>query len=106
MNPPPDGPRRRPGVLVELTLLLLWFLLFTRLDAAVGRDVAAADANALALQSIEHAAHLDIERSPNGWLAGHPILAIGWPDFCAGRSPNDDRFGTDQTLSPSARTLR
>jgi hypothetical protein len=64
----------RPGVLVELALLLLWFLLFARLDAAVGKDLAAATANALALQSTEHAVHIDIERSANGWLAGNPAL--------------------------------
>lgn len=65
----------RPGVLVELILLLLWFLLFTRLYAAVGKDLAAADANALALQSTEHAMHIDIERSANGWLVGNPVLS-------------------------------
>ncbi|RSM46121.1 inositol phosphorylceramide synthase [Amycolatopsis balhimycina DSM 5908] len=64
----------RPAVLVELLLLLLWFLLFARLDAAVGKDFAAATANALALQSTEHAIHIDIERSVNGRLAGNPVL--------------------------------
>lgn len=59
----------------ELVFLLLWFLLFARLDAAVGKDFAAATANALALQSIEHLAHLDIELSVNGLLAGHPLFA-------------------------------
>jgi hypothetical protein len=73
--PPPDSQRRRPGrVLVELVFLLLWFLLFTRLDAAVGKDFVAANAHALALQSAEHAVHLDIERSANGWLAANPVL--------------------------------
>lgn len=65
----------RPGVLIELILLLLWFLLFTRLDAAVGKDLAAANGNALALQSMEHAVHIDIERSANGWLAGNLVLS-------------------------------
>jgi membrane-associated phospholipid phosphatase len=64
----------RPGVLNELIFLLLWLLLFTRLDSAVGKDLAAADANALTLQSIERAMHIDIERSVNDWLAGNPIL--------------------------------
>lgn len=64
----------RTRALVELVLLLLWFLLFTRLEAAAGRDLAAADAHALTLQSVEHALHLDIERSANGWLAGNPLL--------------------------------
>ncbi|MFB9687910.1 phosphatase PAP2 family protein [Amycolatopsis plumensis] len=68
------GAGGRPGALVELVFLLLWFLLFTRLDAAVGKDFAAADANAQALQAVESAAHLDIELSANTWLAGHPLL--------------------------------
>jgi hypothetical protein len=77
VDPPPDGRRRRPwaAALVELVLLVLWFLLFTRLDAAVGKDVAAAGADALALQSAEHSVHIDIERSVNGWLAGNPVLS-------------------------------
>jgi hypothetical protein len=65
---------RRPGAFVELILLVLWFLLFVRLDAAVGKDLAAATANALALQSAEHAVHLDVELSANGWLVGNPVL--------------------------------
>ena len=86
MHPPAATPRRwadalfrgaggRPGVLVELAFLVLWFLLFARLDAVVGTDFAAADAHAQALQAIEHLAHIDLERSVNGWLAGHPLLA-------------------------------
>jgi PAP2 superfamily protein len=65
----------RPGVLVELILLLLWFLLFARLAAALGKDFAAAAANALALQSMEHAVHIDIELTANGWLAGNVVLS-------------------------------
>ncbi len=65
----------RPGVLNELILLLFWFLLFTRLDAAVGKDLAAANAHALALQSMEHAMHIDIERSANGWMVENLILS-------------------------------
>jgi hypothetical protein len=75
VNPPPDGERRRPRPVAELVLLLLWFVLFTRLDAVVGKDLAAATANALTLQSAEHAVHIDIERSANAWLAGNPVLA-------------------------------
>ncbi|MEV6825964.1 phosphatase PAP2 family protein [Amycolatopsis sp. NPDC051102] len=71
MDPPVD---ERPRVLAELVFLLLWFLLFSWLDAAVGRDLAAANAHALTLQAAEHAVHLDIERSVNTWLAGHPVL--------------------------------
>jgi hypothetical protein len=70
MNPPPVSKWT-----VELILLLLWFLLFAHLDAAVGKDLAAANANALALQSMERAVHIDIERSANGWLAGNPVLS-------------------------------
>ncbi|KDN19289.1 phosphatase PAP2 family protein [Amycolatopsis rifamycinica] len=66
---------RRPRALVEGLFLLVWFVLFARLDAVVGTDFAAADANALALQSVEQAAHVDVERSVNGWLAGRPVLA-------------------------------
>ncbi len=55
--------------------LPLWFLLFTRLHSAAGKDVQAATANALALQSTEHALHMDIERSANHWLVGHLVLS-------------------------------
>ena len=65
----------RPGVLVELVLLALWFVLFTRLHAAAGKDFATATSYALALQSAEHAVHLDIELSANRWLVGNPVLA-------------------------------
>jgi len=41
----------------------------------MGKDVATATANALALQAAERAVHLDIELSANGWLAGHPVLS-------------------------------
>ncbi|MCR6482905.1 phosphatase PAP2 family protein [Amycolatopsis sp. OK19-0408] len=65
----------RPAVLTELIFLGLGFLLFTRLDAAVGKDFTAATANALALQATEHTLHVDIERSANAWLAANPLLA-------------------------------
>ncbi|SDX56892.1 PAP2 superfamily protein [Amycolatopsis xylanica] len=55
--------------------LLLWLLLFTRLHAAMGTDVTAATDNALALQSAEKAAHLDIELHANACLAAHPVLS-------------------------------
>jgi hypothetical protein len=61
-------------VLVELVLLVLWFLLFTRLHAAAGQDFAAAQANSLTLQSIEQALHIDIERTANVWLTANPVL--------------------------------
>jgi hypothetical protein len=54
--------------------LLLVILLFSRLHAAAGKDVAAATANALALQSMERALHLDIALSANQWLTEHPAL--------------------------------
>jgi hypothetical protein len=73
-----DSERRLPrrlGALAEVIGLLLWLLLFTRLHAAAGRDFAAATANALSVRSAEQAVHLDIERSVNGWLAGHLVLS-------------------------------
>jgi hypothetical protein len=68
------GVPRRPAVLVEVLGLLLGLLLFLRLHAAAGKDVAAATANARALQSVERVLHLDIERSANAWLTAHPVL--------------------------------
>lgn len=65
----------RPGALVEVIGLLLWFVLFTYVHSALGKDITVATANALALQSTEHAVHIDIERSANDWLAGHPVLS-------------------------------
>jgi hypothetical protein len=62
-------------VLAELVFLLLWFLLFAWLDGLVGKDFAAATAHALALQSAEHAVHIDIEGSANRWLAGNAVLS-------------------------------
>ena len=55
--------------------LLLWVLLFARLQSAAGKDITAATANALALQSMERALHIDIELSANHWLAGHLVLS-------------------------------
>lgn len=55
--------------------MLLAVVLFTRAHAAAGRDVAAtATANALALQSVERALHLDIALAANAWLTDHPAL--------------------------------
>lgn len=64
----------RPAPLVEVAGLLLVILLFSWLHAIAGKDVAAATANALALQSIERALHLDIELRANQWLTEHPSL--------------------------------
>jgi PAP2 superfamily protein len=64
----------RPVVLAEVVGLLLWFLVFFRLHASVGTDIAAAAGNARALQSVERVLHLDIERSANRWLTEHPAL--------------------------------
>jgi hypothetical protein len=66
--------RRRPAALVEVVGLVLGFWLFARLHAAVARDVDVATANAHALQSVERTLHLNIERTANEWLAGHPAL--------------------------------
>jgi hypothetical protein len=57
--------------LVELVVLVLVLLTFTRLHAGIGADVGTATANAEALQSIEQSLHLDIELATNRWLAGH-----------------------------------
>ncbi|MFC7717393.1 phosphatase PAP2 family protein [Nonomuraea recticatena] len=64
----------RPAPLVEVAGLLLVIFLFSRLHAAAGKDVAAATANALTLQSIERAVHLDIALGANQWLTEHPAL--------------------------------
>ncbi|MFF4779639.1 phosphatase PAP2 family protein [Microtetraspora fusca] len=68
------GVRGRPGVLVEVIVLLLGFLFFAHFHALAGKDVASATANALALQSVERALHVDIEQMANEWLTGHPAL--------------------------------
>lgn len=65
----------RPRALVELIGLLLWFVVFARLQSAAGQDVVTATANALALQSAERALHIDIAASVNHWLAGHLVLS-------------------------------
>jgi len=65
----------RPSAPAEVIGLVLWILLFTRLQSAAGKDITAATANALALQSMERAMHIDIERSANHWLAGHLVLS-------------------------------
>ncbi|GAA1313987.1 hypothetical protein Psi02_64440 [Planotetraspora silvatica] len=61
-------------MLIEVIVLLLGFLLFTHFHAAAGKDIASATANALALQSVEHALHVDIEQMANEWLTEHPAL--------------------------------
>ncbi|NUW46233.1 phosphatase PAP2 family protein [Nonomuraea rhodomycinica] len=65
---------RRPAPLPEVAGLLLVILLFSRLHAAVGKDVAVATADALTLQSMERALHLDVELRANRWLTEHPAL--------------------------------
>jgi hypothetical protein len=71
---PGGGADRRPAAFVEAVVLLLAFLVFLRLHAAAGTDVAFATANARALQSVERVLHVDVERGANAWLAGHPAL--------------------------------
>ncbi|MGW5722960.1 phosphatase PAP2 family protein [Amycolatopsis sp. NPDC003865] len=63
------------GRVAEVVILLLWFVLFARIAALLGTDLAAANAHALAVQSAEHAVHIDVESSANRWLAGNPPLA-------------------------------
>ena len=53
---------------------MLWVALFARLQAMAGKDVAAATANALAVQAVERALHVDLELTANRWLVEHPIL--------------------------------
>ena len=64
----------RPAALGEVVLLLVWFVVFTRLFAAAGRDLASATANARTLQSLERALHVNIELTANAWLTEHPAL--------------------------------
>ncbi|GII86032.1 inositol phosphorylceramide synthase [Sphaerisporangium siamense] len=64
----------RPAPLVEAAFLLLVILLFSRVHAVVATDAAVATANALTLQSIERALHLDIALGANRWLTEHPFL--------------------------------
>lgn len=74
--------RRQPGAgssgwraaTTEVVIIALVLLAFTRLQSAAGTDVAAATANALALQSVEQVLHLDIELAANAWLVEHPAL--------------------------------
>lgn len=68
------GAGGQPGALIEVIGLLLWFVLFTRLHSAAGKDIAAATSHALSLQSVERTLHINIERSTNGWLVGHVVL--------------------------------
>lgn len=64
----------RPGALSEVVVLVLVFLVFSRLHALMSTDGSVATANALALQSAERAVHVDIELGVNRWLAGNPLL--------------------------------
>lgn len=63
--------RRRPAA--ELAGLLVGVLLFSWLHNLAGTDVAAATANANALQAVERSLHLN-EVAANQWLAGQPAL--------------------------------
>jgi PAP2 superfamily protein len=67
--------RGRLGALVEVAGLVLVFVLFTRLHAAVAKDFASATANALVVQSMERTLHVDIELMVNQWLAEHSVLS-------------------------------
>jgi membrane-associated phospholipid phosphatase len=64
----------RLAPLVEVAGLVLVVLLFSGLHAAAGQDVGAATANAVDLQSVERAHHLNFELRANQWLTGHPAL--------------------------------
>ncbi|WP_228003995.1 phosphatase PAP2 family protein [Amycolatopsis sp. YIM 10] len=67
-----DG--QRPAPLVEVALLVLVFVVFTWLHGAAKSDAEVATGNALALQSLERALHLDIVAAANRWLVEHPAL--------------------------------
>ncbi|WP_327087433.1 phosphatase PAP2 family protein [Nonomuraea sp. NBC_01738] len=62
----------RPAPLAEAAVLVVVILFFARIHAAVGTDAAVATANALALQSVERALHVDIALAANQWLTGNP----------------------------------
>jgi hypothetical protein len=71
--------RSRPSfraALLEVVLVGLVLLAFTRLHAALGTDVATATDNARALQSVERQLHLDVELASNRWLVGHQALIL------------------------------
>ncbi|MDQ6945267.1 MAG: phosphatase PAP2 family protein, partial [Actinomycetota bacterium] len=74
MRSGPASGRGWRGVVGEGLLVVLVLVVFTRLHAAVGTDVAAADAHALTLQSLEEGLHLDVEVATNQWLTDHPAL--------------------------------
>jgi hypothetical protein len=61
-------------VLVEVAVVALGLLIFSRLHAAAGTSRTAATANARHLRSVEDALHLDIELAANRWLTEHPAL--------------------------------
>ncbi|WP_307796178.1 phosphatase PAP2 family protein [Amycolatopsis sp. 195334CR] len=65
--------RVRPA-LSEIALLALVFAGFIWLHGTAKSDAATATANALALQSLERALHLDIVPGLNRWLVEHPAL--------------------------------
>ncbi len=63
-----------PVAAVEVVLLGAVLVVFARLHAAVGTDVAAATANAGALQSVEQQLHMNIELATNRWLIDHSVF--------------------------------
>lgn len=64
----------RPAPLVEVAGLPAVILIFSLPHGAAGQDAAAATADALALQSIERALHLDITLAANRWPVEHPAF--------------------------------
>jgi hypothetical protein len=61
-------------VVAEVILLVFVLVIFGRLHAALGTDVAAATDNAHAVQALERRVHVDVELAFNGFLAGHRAL--------------------------------
>lgn len=68
------GSGRLREALIEVVVLVLVLLVFTRVHDAVGTDVVVATDNARVLQSVERALHLDVEVAMNRWLAGHGAM--------------------------------
>lgn len=68
------APRGWVGALGEVVLLVAVLFAFTGLHGVVVTDISAATANALDVQSIERALHLNIELTTNRWLTGHQTL--------------------------------
>ncbi len=59
---------------MELAVLVVVVLVFSRVHNLLGTDTAAATANALSLQGVERNLGIDIELHANQWLAAQPAM--------------------------------